>query len=394
MTTISLLCVFATLGLHAAPANTAADVLTLRDGKVVLGQVVDSDRRGPLLIVVRRSWATTNLPEKAAAWEKAEGPTTQRAEAQRRERLAAWKRERRPNAADGDRITPWIDRELVRLNNPNAPPPKSYLVAVKVNRTDVKALTRKPRTANRMLRLGWLSNLPDVETMPQEDLAQALEGRGFSPRADTPVSIDPLLPPQLEDEARWLVRRAATEVLNDPGGRLLRYQGMVMAEPAAGEAPPAAASLNAAIGTIKELLGEAPVDPLPGKLRELAGQGRVGAVVTRLDLSPDLSSVQVETTLWVRSGDRWNPAIVRSSTVRPDDLPANAADGLADDPQVKAVFGIVEGLGLGEVPPELKRRSLNMGAATRKALGQARGALDQELNSAALSLEPKPAPKP
>ena len=42
---------------------------------------------------------------------------------------------------------------------------------------------------------------------------------------------------------------------------------------------------------LKELLGEAPVDPLPGKLRDLAPKGRIGAVVTRLDLSPDLASV-------------------------------------------------------------------------------------------------------
>jgi hypothetical protein len=387
MTTISLLCLISTIGLAHPAADSAADVLTFRDGKVVQGQVVDSDRRGPLLILVRRTWAEANLPDRAAAWEKAEAPITQRAEAQRRERLTAWKRERRPNPADGDRITPWIDRELARLERRDVPS-KSYLMVVKVSRTDVKALTRKSRAANRMLRLGWLSDLPDIETMPQADLSQALEGRGFSPQAATPVSIDLLLPAQLEDEARWLVRRASTEVVNDPGGRFLRYQGLVMAEPAPGEAPPAAASLGAAIGTIKELLGEAPVDPLPGKLRELAGQGRVGAVVTRLQLSPDLASVMVETTLWVRSGERWNPAIVRSSTIRPDDLPANAADGIADDPQVKAVFGVVESLGLGEVPPELKRRSLNVGAATRKALGQARGALDQELNSVALSLEP------
>src|SRR5437764_941386 len=83
----------------------------------------------------------------------------------------------------------------------------------------------------------------------------------------------------------------ATGLANDPGGRLLRYQGMVLPEPAPGEAPPAAAGLNAAISGLKELLGEAPVDPLPGKLRELGQKGRVGAVVTRLELSPDLSSV-------------------------------------------------------------------------------------------------------
>ena len=395
MAASGLLIGLATLGL-APPASTqsAADSVTLKDGKVVLGQVLESDRRGPLMVLVRRAWAEANLTDRAAAWAKAEAPLAKRAEAQRRERLQAWRRDRRPDPAGGDRITPWLDRELARLADPKADS-KSTLMVAKIGRTDIKAIDRKPRRANRLLRLGWLSNLPDVETMPQGDLAQGLEGRGFDPNAVTPVSVDSLLPAQPEADAQWLVRRAATEVANDPGGRLLRYQGLVMPEPAPGEAPPAAATLNAALSSLKELLGETPVDPLPGKLRELAGQGRVGAVVTRLDLSPDLSGVAVETTLWVRAGgDRWVPAISRSANIRPDDLPANAGDGLADDPQVKAAFGLVESLGLGEVPADLKRRSLNMGAATRKALGQARGALDQELNSAALSLEPPRDPRP
>ncbi len=390
MIAAGLLIGLATLGLAPPTSNlSAADSVTLHDGKVVLGQLLDSDRRGPQSMLVRRGWAEANLPEKSAAWSKAEAPITRKAETQRRERLNAWKRDRRLDPAGGDRISPWIDRELDRLAAPNAQA-KSTLIVVKLGRAEVKAVDRKSKKDNRMLRLGWLSNLPDVEAMPRADLAQALEGRGFSSDADTPVSVDPLLPIQAETEAHWLIRRAATEVLNDPGGRLLRYQGMILPEPAAGEPPPAAANLNAALGTLKELLGEAPVDPLPGKLRELGRQGRSGVVVTRLELAADFSSVAVETTLWARGGDRWVPAVVRSSTVRPDDLPANAGGGLAEDPQVKAAFGVVELLGIGEVPPELKRRSLNMGAATRKALGQAKGALDQDLNTLAPLLARSP----
>jgi hypothetical protein len=383
----------ASLGQAPPPSkHPAADAVTLRDGKVVLGQLLESDRRGPLVVLVRRAWAGANAPEKLAAWEKAEAPLVRKAEAQRRERLRAWKLERKPDAAGGDRISPWIDRELARLAGPDAGT-KSALMVVKLGRSEVKAVDRKSKKDNRMLRLGWLSNLPEVEAMPRDDLAQAIDGRGFSADAETPVSVDALLPIQPETDAHWMVRRAATEVVNDAGGRLLRYQGMILPEPAAGEAPPAAASLNAALGTLKELLGEAPVDPLPGKLRELAGQGRAGVIVTRLELSPDFSTAAVETSLWARAGDRWVPAIIRSTTVRPDDLPADAGAGLADDPQVKAAFGLFESLGLGEVPPELKRRSLSIGAATKMALGQARASLDGELNALALPLEaPREAP--
>jgi hypothetical protein len=37
-------------------------------------------------------------------------------------------------------------------------------------------------------------------------------------------------------------------------------------------------------------------------------------------------------------------------------------------------------LGLGNISPDLKQRSLGMGAATEKALGAARAAISQDLN--------------
>ncbi len=376
-----------------APA-TAADAVTLKDGKVLLGQVVESDRRGPLAMVIRRAWASANVPDKLAAWEKLEGPVVRRAEAQRRERLVAWRRDRAAGAAEGDRIAPWIDAEVARLADPGRPKPP--LIVANLTRAEVKAVARRTGTTARMLKLGWTLGLPDPETMPLDSLKQALEDRGFAPNLDSPVSLDGLLPLHPETDNRWLLRRAATELANDPGGRLLRYQGMVMDEPAPGEAPPAGDALASAVAAIQGFLSDTPPpDPLPGKLRDLAGRGKVGAVVTRMEMAPDFSTVGVEATLWVRVGaDRWAPAVVKSGNARPDAMPADAAAPIGDDPQVQAVFGTIEALGLGQVPAELKRRSLNMGAATRKALGDARKGLDAEIHGLALPLDRAPGSKP
>ena len=374
---------------QGAPADanaTAADTLTFRDGTILLGQVLDGDRRGPLPVLARRDWVARNLPDRAAAWTKAEAPGVRRAIAQRRDRLACWRADRLANPSEGDRILAWIDREMARLAGPT--PEVSPLMLVRLNRTEVKAVARRARGSNRMLRLGWLSGLPEVESIPTADLSRALEGRGIAPGLADGVDVESLLPLALESDGQWVARRASTELAHDPGGRFLRHQGLLLPEPAPGEPLPDASGLEAAVSGLKTLMVEAPVDPLPGKLADLARKGRVGAIVTRLDLAPDFSSVAVETALWVRSGpDRWAPALARSANARPGGLPV---DGLADDPQVRAAFGVVEALGFGAIPAEVRQQSLDLGAATRKALGQARGALDREIQPLAFSLESPP----
>ena len=383
------------------PATTSAtaDVITLRDGKVLLGQVVDTaDRRAPLTVLVRRAWAEANLPDRAAAWEKAEAPTTRRAETLRHDRLVAWRKSRPGPADPADKITPWLDAEIARLArpaDPATPAAKSPLMVVQLGRNSIKGLDRKPKATGRMLRLAWTMNQPDPESATTDDLKQGIEDRGFSAASDSPVAVDSLLPIPLETDQQWAVRRAATEVANLPASRFLLYGGAVLPEPAAGEAPPASAAMGALTSTIKDLLGEEQANPLPAKFRDLAAQGRTGAVVTSLEMAPDMSSTTVATTLWVAPGGNlnWVPAVSRSSTVRPGDLPANAGAGLAEDPQVKAALGAVASLGLGEIPPELKQRSLNMGFATQKALNDARTALNADLANLALSTDaPRDAP--
>ena len=125
-------------------------------------------------------------------------------------------------------------------------------------------------------------------------------------------------------------------------------------------------------------------DPLLEKLKAVAARGRAGAVVTKLQIAPDMSNVTVESTLWIRGGDRWFPFGSRAATVRPEELGAEAGKGLETDPQIQGAFKVVESLGLGAIPAELKTRSLRIGAATEKALGMARSAFNEDLQTLAL----------
>jgi hypothetical protein len=382
--------VTATTGEAAGPS--ASDVVTLTDGKTVSGEVRESSARA-LVMVVRRDWARQNVPNSAKRWEAAEKTTAPRALSQRRERLNAWRRDRTlppvvPPAID--RITPWINRELAKLKPGSASEP-TPLMLVRLSHGEFTKVSRRPKGSDGLLRQAWLSGFRDPESMPLEELKDALEARGFDVSRPLNPSIDTLLPPQHESDAAWTSRRAATEVLYDPNLKFLRYQGILMVEPGNGGGNPAMTAIQA-LPALGALLGQAQDDQLPVRLRMLAAWGRAGAMVTRLEIAPDLSAVSVEITLYVRQGsDRWQPAGTRVSRVRPEDLGPEAGKELADDPQVGMAFKLIEAAGLKELSPEIKKRSLAIGAATRTALGKARAQAESDLGSLAFPVLEVPA---
>ncbi|MDB5352307.1 MAG: hypothetical protein JWN86_3554 [Planctomycetota bacterium] len=356
------------------PQDSAADTITLRDGKILLGQVVEPAPRGKLVVIVRRAWAEKAMPARYKTWQTVEAPAVKRSRSERMARLEAWKRERgnEPN----DTILGWIDPEIARLKAEADTPP---LMVVSLNRTEVKAITRRPPQVARMLRQAWRAGFIDAETKPVADLTSALDGRGFVMTGVDSAPIDDLLPLPAETEPHWKARRAATEVAQDRSLRFIRYQGLLLPEGTPGEPINATGALG---GLMKSLLGEeAAEDPLVAKGREAASKGRVGLLVTRLDTAEDLSGVKVEITLYARlNGDRWERAASRTVNVRGDDVQRNAGANIAADPQVQTVFKTIEGLGLA-VPEDLKQKSLNIGAATQKALGMARTAIQPDLDA-------------
>ncbi len=369
------------LALLLAPeTTTAADVVALRDGKVILGQVVEAPSKAKLTVIVRRAWARAHLPDRIKAWEAAASTSARSARDQRRQRLDAWRRERPEEAHDS--IAAWIDHEREQLReDKGAPPP---LLRVELDTRQVRKVERRTPDLARLLRQAWRSHIEEPETQPVEALRETLEGRGVALTEVDPAPIDDLLAIPVETDARWRLQRAATEVKTDAGLRFIRTQGLVLPE----ESRPGPNTVASAAGNVlKGLLGDdAPAeDPLAARLREIAARGRIGAVVTALDIAPDFDQVSVQATLWVRLGNgRWVPALVRPATVRASRLPPNAGGPLAADPQVQAAFQIVEQLGLGSIPADVKQHSLNVGAATRQALGLSQSALSHDIESLAL----------
>ncbi len=375
------------LGMVSTPVG---DSVVLRDGRVLVGLVIEpAPRSGGSAIVVSRSRAEKEWPDLVKQADQAEEPRQQQVRSERLRRLQQWRVDRKSQGAD--RIGTWLDDAIAEATKPDVPA-KSRLVELKVRSSDLKSVTKGSRANRNRLSKAWLIGLEGAEESSGEELGQALEGRGVDLKTIGPVSLETILPPSSESNDRWLIRRASTEVLNDEGLRFIRYDAIVMAEPTPGQPPNLQAALGS-IGNLTSLLsGEAPRDPWPDRLREIEGRGKIGAILTTLRMAPDFSQVSVDVTLWLKLGpNRWVPSGTRSGVVRTDSLPGNAGANLAEDPQIKGIFQMVEGLGLGQLPEDLKKRSLNVGSATQQALGIAREAADRDLRALGIDIaSPRP----
>lgn len=366
-----------------AAADGPADAVVLRDGRRLLGQVLEPAARGRLRVVVRREWLRQHLPDRAPRWERAEHALARQAREQRLTRLRAWKQDRQ--RSPDDRIGQWLDAEIARLSAPESAEPP--LLIVDLPASEVRRVDRQPAATARILRQSWRAGLDGPEDRPLAELRSRLEGRGFALTDVDPARIDDLLALPLENNGTWAARRAATEVRDDRSLWLIQYQGLILPEGAAQDPGAIAANAgNLLRGLLQEDAGD---DPLTRAFHDAEAKGRSGLVLTRLELAPDLSGATVEAQLWMRvAPQRWVTAAARPVRITTAETKNHEAEALAADPQVQAAFKILENLGLGAAAEDARRQSLAVGAATRQALGTAKAALAQDLDRLALPVGP------
>jgi hypothetical protein len=416
-------------------AKTVADRIVLRDGKNLLGQLVESSNEGILTVVARRDLVRKTLPNWAGTWEAAEKEAIAAALQQRHERLVAWRRDR-TDSASGDRVTTWLDRELSR-NAGTSPQPT--LMAIRLDRDDVSAIERRSDSAAQVLRAAWVLGLADPETSAPGKLKELIVGRGMNLTDDATIAVDRLLPPLLEREDHWMLRRAATEALNDNGLRFIGFGSNILPEPIPGQPldPSAGTALvegvirdvlgagsvsslpsgigglaargrsmlpipipgnaldleagaRVAEGAVRNVLGAAQADPLHSKLGAVAARGQAGMILTRIVLAGDLATAYAESTLFYQNGSNWDRAVWRSQSLEVGSVPPIVTKLVAADPQVKAVMNVIDSIGVGFVTPEMNERGLAVGTTVGGAVVLARTALIRALTELAFDVEGKP----
>jgi hypothetical protein len=372
----ALLCCFAIVA-----DGPAADAITLRDGRVLLGLVDLPTPRGQTQVIVRRAWVETNLPDLSKRWQATEAPKIKQARKERLDRLVTWRNDRGARAADADPVLEWVDRERAQLRRP-FDPADIPLMRVVMARSESKKIDRRDEAARRMLRQAWVAGVDGPESMTPGDLQDALAKANVARIGEELLPLEEFLPEPIETENEWRLRRAATELAFDAGARFQRYEGLVVPEGQEIGADVAQQAIANLLGELIDDPARPASDPLAERLREVASQGKVGALVTRLEGGPESA---IEMTLWVRTArEGWRPALVRRASAKADRVPADAGDPLANDPQIKAALGTLEALGLGKLGDDAKRLGLRSGAAVERALAEARTAIEDDLKALVL----------
>jgi hypothetical protein len=368
--------------------KTVADRIVLRDGKELLGQIDMSATDATLAVTARRELVRSALPDWIGKWEDAEKSSTAAAELERRERLTVWRQERPAEGVPEDRITAWLDRELSKPSGRVTP---STLMAIRLDRDEVRAVERRSDAAAQTLRGAWLLGLANPETANPAGLKDLIAGRSMSIEGDKPIAVDRLLPPAAEPFDHWLLRRAATEALYDDGLRFIAFGNTVLPEPVPGQPLDHGAGMALVEGTIRDVLGVGGANPLPTRFREIASRGRVGAIVTKIEIAGDFGSASAESTLYFRNGNGWQRALWRSHNLEVGAVPPIVVSMVAADPQVKAVMNLIDSIGAGFVSAEMKERGLAVGATVGGAVVLARTALVRSLAGLSFDIEGKSA---
>jgi hypothetical protein len=348
--------------------DRVVDRISLNDKTQVWGMLLN---KKPTRVLVSTSWIRTNCAEffeKNASLQIKKTQTTPYASLadalQKEIELAKTKQ-----PEDSQRIG-LLKEILARLTPEDIEEPKFFILELPKSRvTKVESQTEARRE---LCRLALLNSIQDIEETHWKSIAEQLQA--------IPEAERKLTPPQAtnDDQKNLELILAAVDVRMNAASRLIQTGSTVIDE---STKPDLSLLLNSMLGeNVQSLLGELlnegqprqpvapPNDTLPDAARRAADTRKhLTVVLSGFDFDIAAGSATVTRRLFHKDKNgQWKLLLASRETSTAADVKPGQVEAIENDPQVKEIAGLVEGLGLGGGQFS---NALQMGAVVQNALG-------------------------
>ena len=350
--------------------DRVVDRISLNDKTQVWGMLLN---KKPTRVLVSTSWIRTNCPD---FYEKDVAPQIHASQTVTNASLAEILQKEIDLAATAEPETPQrtglLKEILDRLTPDETAEPVLFILELPKSRvTNVESQTEARRE---LCRLALLNNIQDIEETHWKSIAEQLQA--------IPEAERKLTPPQAtnDDQKNLELILAAVDVRMNAASRLIQTGSTVIDESAE---PDLSLLLNSMLGgNVQSLLGEllnegqprqpdaTPNDTLPDAARRAADTKKHSTVVlSGFDFDIATGSATVTRRLFHKGNNgQWTLLLSSRETSTTADVKPGQVEAIENDPQVKEIAGLVEGLGLGGGQFS---NALQMGAVVQNALGEA-----------------------
>ena len=350
--------------------DRVVDRISLNDKTQVWGMLLN---KKPTRVLVNTSWIRTNCPD---FYEKDVAPQIHASQTVTNASLAEILQKEIDLAATAEPETPQrtglLKEILDRLTPDETAEPVFFILELPKSRvTNVESQTEARRE---FCRLALLNNIQDIEETHWKSIAEQLQA--------IPEAERKLTPPQAtnDNQKNLELILAAVDVRMNAASRLIQTGSTVIDESAE---PDLSLLLNSMLGgNVQSLLGELlnegqprqpdapPNDTLPDAARRAADTKKHSTVVlSGFDFDIATGSATVTRRLFHKGNNgQWTLLLSSRETSTTADVKPGQVEAIENDPQVKEIAGLVEGLGLGGGQFS---NALQMGAVVQNALGEA-----------------------
>ena len=350
--------------------DRVVDKISLSDNTSIWGMLLS---KRPTRVLVNTSWLRTNCAE---FYERDVAPQIHSSQTVSNASLADILQKEIDLAATAEPETPQrtglLKEILDRLTPDETAEPVFFILQLPKSRvTNVESQTEARRE---FCRLALLNNIQDIEETHWKSIAEQLQA--------IPEAERKLTPPQATNDNQKNLEQilAAVDVRMNAASRLIQTGSTVIDESAE---PDLSLLLSSMLGgNVQSLLGELlnegqprqpdapPNDTLPDAARRVADTKKHSTVVlSSFDFDIATGSATVTRRLFHKGNNgQWQLLLASRETSTAADVKPGQVEAIQNDPQVKEIAGLVEGLGLGSGQFS---NALQMGAVVQNALGDA-----------------------